>query len=137
MSPEDTDLWFKMNDDKTNKEWYIHPNKAKKLLEISAFKEGMDKRIDYTQTRQEELIKVVTEMLLPFFTKGAILDFVKDNKNLDTRQFHAFLNKDKENQVLTRAFWYVKDKLEEEGKIESIKQGRGKPRLWRLKPNEV
>ena len=132
MSQDEKDFWFKMNDDKTNKEWYIHPNHAKRLLEIPALKQGMDKRIDYTQTRQEELVKIVTEMLLPFFTKKAILDFVKENKNLNTRQFHAFLHK--ENQVLTRAFWYAKDKLEEQGEIESIKQGRGKPRLWRVKP---
>ena len=132
MTLEDKDLWFKMNDDKTKKEWCIHPNKAKRLLEIPALKQGLDKRIDYTQTRQEELVQIVTEMLLPFFTKGAILDFVKENKDLNTRQFHAFLHK--ENQVLTRAFWYAFQELEKEGKIESVKQGRGKARIWRVKP---
>ena len=119
--------------DSSNVEWFRQKIGICKLkAEIQAEIEGLDKRIDYMQKRQEEIVKVVTEMLLPFFTKGAILDFLKENKDVNTRHFHDFLNR--KNGVLDRAFWYAKQKLEEEGKIESIKQGRGKLRLWRVKP---
>ncbi len=132
MSNNDKDLWFKTQDNKTKTEWLITPKRARELLGIPLLEGGLGKRIDYTQTRQEEITKILTEMLLPFFTKSALLDFVKENKDLNTRRLHSFLNK--ENQVLSRAFWYAKQELEKEGKIESVKQGRGKMRLWRLKP---
>jgi len=64
--------------------------------------------------------------------KREILEFLRENPNVETRKLNKFLylkNYRFEWQAFSRAF----EALVAEGIVESVSQGRGKNRLWRIK----
>jgi hypothetical protein len=131
---ENKNLWFQMKDDETKEQWIISRGRAKELLGILELRDSFDKRIGYTQMRQEEIVEIITECILPTFTKQFIRQFLAEHEGIDTKAFHKFLNC--KNSVLARAYWFAKRELEECGEIVSVKQGRGKPKLWYIKGKE-
>lgn len=70
----------------------------------------------------------LSEILFPQ-AKQAILSFLKEHPNVQTRNFH-----DKKWVGLrANAWYYAQEQLEAEGKIVSESHGRGKNRTWKLK----
>ncbi|RLC33317.1 hypothetical protein DRH14_05085 [Candidatus Shapirobacteria bacterium] len=67
--------------------------------------------------------------------KQEILEFLRENPNIETRKLNKFLylkNYRFEWQAFSRAF----EALVAEGIVESVSQGRGKNRLWKIKKKE-
>lgn len=71
---------------------------------------------------------LLSEILIPQ-GKEAILNFLKEKPNVQTRNFH-----DKKWLGLRGIAWsYAKEELEAEGKIISVSHGQGKNRTWNIK----
>jgi len=76
---------------------------------------------------------ILEEVLVPK-AKDAVIEFLKDNPDVQTRSFY-----DKQwLDILRSHAWYIaQQELEEEGKIVSVSHGRGRNRTWNLKETKL
>jgi len=72
---------------------------------------------------------ILSEILVPK-AKDVILQFLKDNPNVETREF---CHKDWRFGERNLAWYRAKEELEAEGKIVSESHGRGQNRTWKIK----
>ena len=79
----------------------------------------------------DELAKIIREEMLIPKMREEIVNFLKSNSDIQTRNFNdqGYILKGEKRLAWFRA----KELLEAEGVIVSVKQGRGKNRLWKLK----
>jgi hypothetical protein len=91
-------------------------------------------RVTYVLQRLIYLENFVKSEMLPFFMSN-LLYFIAEHPGIDTKTLHKELF-DK-NGVRQAIRFEAFEALEKEGKIESVKVGRGKPRKWRVKKEGV
>lgn len=90
-----------------------------------------DSRVSDVLMRVMRLEDVVCAELLPF-VKENMLAFITSHPNINTNALgQQFIHKG--NLFKESVNIAAKDELVKEGAIESVKVGRGKPRLWRVK----
>lgn len=91
---------------------------------------------DATRSLREDVNEVsdllLSELLIPK-AKEAILTFLKDNPNVQTRNFY---HKDWERGKRSNAWYYAKEQLETGGEIVSESHGKGQNRTWKLREAE-
>jgi len=92
-----------------------------------------DSRVTYIFERLIDLENYVKSEVLPFATSN-LLDFIIEHPDIDTKTLHKRLFN--ENGISQRVNFEAFETLEKEGKIESVKVGRGKSRKWRIKKEE-
>ena len=78
-----------------------------------------------------ELAKIIREETLIPKMRKEIVNFLKSNPNIATREFNSYGYRWKGERC--SAWFEAKELLEAEGVIVSVKQGLGKNRLWKLK----
>jgi exonuclease V gamma subunit len=92
-----------------------------------------DSRVTNVLQQLIDLENFVKSEILPF-TMSNLLDFITEHPDIDTKTLHNHLF-DK-NGVRQAIRFEAFEALRKEGKIESVKVGRGKPRKWRVKKEE-
>jgi len=86
----------------------------------------------YIRERIGCLEETLVEDVLKPRCRWEILEFLKENKGIDTRDFNSWIYSG--SILLQRAMNRAKEELEAEGLIVSKSQGsRGKPRKWYVK----
>lgn len=86
-----------------------------------------------TKSLREDVNKVrdllLSELLIPK-AKEAVLAFLKENPDVQTRNFY---HKDWKLGLRGSAWYFAQEQLEAEGKFVSESHGKGQNRTWKLK----
>jgi len=122
-------IWLQGSDGKS----YVIPYST--LWDILKEQMSYDEKFgwnDVTRNLREDVNQIqdtlLREVLIPK-AKTAIIEFLKENPNVPTRNFY-----DKAWSLWRRsnAWYYAKQELEAEGVIVSESHGRGQNRTWKL-----
>jgi len=123
---------IKINSDGTEEENW---RSGEDWSEIKEKLRKIDSAIAYTQLwevqrRISNIEDLLVELLQQSY-KEKVLQWLSQHPNVESRYFNAFLYDS--NTLRSRLLLQAKEELLAEKKIESLPQGRGKNRIWKVK----